>query len=82
MTPSQLKALHEQHNPDSVYFARETMRWHGDTMRNYGVRAYPYDNGTTYWELYRKQGVGQHKLKASAFFHPETFKRVHLKEAD
>lgn len=34
---SQLKALHEGHSPDSKFFTRGTMRFFGDTMRNFAV---------------------------------------------
>jgi hypothetical protein len=38
MTPSQLKELHLEFAPNSKYFTRETMKFMGDTMKNYGVR--------------------------------------------
>lgn len=82
MTPSELKALHEQHNPSSSFFSRDSMRFHGDTMQNYGVCAAMLhsDDGRApvqAWELFRRRPVkfGQH---SSAFFDAMTFKRIHL----
>ena len=37
MTPSDLKYLHERKCPESSFFSRDSMRFFGDTMRNYGV---------------------------------------------
>ena len=81
MTPSELKALHEQHNPSSSFFSRDSMRFGGDTMRNYGVVAvelHSADRGAPVqaWELFRRRPVkfGQH---SSAFFDAVTFKRIH-----
>ena len=37
MKPSELKALHLNHSPDSSFFERETMRFFGDTMSNFSV---------------------------------------------
>lgn len=52
MTPSQLKQLHEHHDPDSYFFSRKTMSFFGDTMRNFGV----FRIGE-YWVLYRKSAT-------------------------
>jgi hypothetical protein len=65
MTASGLKYLYERNNPDGYFFDRATMRFFGDTMRNFGVR----DGGKVktvtlngieeaeVWELYRKHPV-------------------------
>lgn len=37
-TPSDLKAAYEAENPEGSYFSRESMRFFGDTMKNYRVR--------------------------------------------
>lgn len=37
ITASQLKALHEKFEPDSKFFACDTMRFFGDTMSNFAV---------------------------------------------
>lgn len=68
MTPSELKYLTRITNP--YFFVRSTMRFFGDTMKNYGVRSAGEN-----WELYRKHPV-KHGLKAPAFFNKKTFNRV------
>lgn len=70
MTPSQLKYNHELLNPNSFYFSRDSMRFFGDTMRNYGVKTH-----ALCYELYRKQPV-KHGLNNSAFFDKESFVKV------
>lgn len=72
MTASELKYLHETNNPNSHFFSRATMKFFGDTMKNYGVKAHP-----DYYELWRKHPV-KHGLKESAYFHKKTFKRVFM----
>lgn len=69
MTASKLKAKVEA--TGSYFFTRKTMRFFGDTMRNYGVR----DTGDA-WELYRKKPV-KHGLKSSAYFDKLTFECVY-----
>ena len=70
MNASELKYNHELHNKDSYYFTRDTMKFFGDTMQNYGVK----DRGS-YFELYRKSPV-KHGLKNSAFFDKITFQKL------
>ena len=70
MTPSDLK--YNVENTGSNFFERSSMKFFGDTMRNYGVR----DNGST-WELFRRSPV-KHGLDKSAYFDKITFKRVHI----
>jgi hypothetical protein len=65
MTASKLKYLYTQNNPGGHFFDRDTMRFFGDSMRNFGVR----DGGTVkamtesgteeveVWELHRKRPV-------------------------
>jgi hypothetical protein len=72
MTPSQLKRLHESHDLDSYFFSRSSMKFFGDTMRNYGVcRTNVYDKSTgekfEVWELFRKQLV-KYGLGTSHYF--------------
>jgi hypothetical protein len=75
----------------SYFFERDSMRFFGDTMRNYGVRESEivtnYDaqdncveNGITVkvWELYRRHAV-KHGLTKSAYFDQKTFSRVYPK---
>jgi hypothetical protein len=90
MNASELKFHVEQSESDSYFFERSSMRFFGDTMRNYGVRSATirtmYDAEGNYagaegveievWELYRKRAV-KHGIKSSAFFDKTTFKRVH-----
>ena len=74
MTPSELKANILDHDPDSHYFDRKTMKFFGDTMRNYGVRKAEIE-GIAVWELYRKRPV-KHDLGRSAFFRTTDFQQV------
>ena len=74
MTPSELKANILANDPNSHYFDRKTMKFFGDTMRNYGVRKTEIE-GTAVWELYRKRPV-KHDLKNSAFFRATDFQQV------
>ncbi len=78
MTPSELKH-HVANGSDSLFFSRDSMKFAGDTMRNYGVRAATINtiHGTAeVWELYRKHPV-KHGLHASAYFDRVTFSRVY-----
>lgn len=80
MTPSELKANIIKHDPDSHYFDRKTMRFFGDTMRNYRVRkteiiTHGDPVPVEVWELYRKRPV-KHGLKSSAFFRTTDFQQV------
>ncbi len=76
MTPSKLKALYERNEEGAaLFFTHDTMRFFGDTMKNYGVRKIcvvekwdknefePFEA----WELYRKKPV-KHGQKRSAYF--------------
>ena len=62
MTPSELKHQYEQANPSGHFFERGSMRFFGDTMRNYGV----CDAGK-HWQLFRKRPV-KHGLHGSRYF--------------
>ncbi len=70
MTPAELKYLTEE--TESHFFTRSTMKFFGDTMRNYGVRS-----AGDYWELYRKKPV-KHGLHKSAYFDKKTLNRVYI----
>lgn len=81
ITPHELKHLVENHRTETHFFTRESMKFSGDTMRNYGVRAQPitvqtYHGPVLAWELYRKRPV-KHGLSKSAFFDVETLQQVH-----
>ena len=81
MTPSDLKYAIINHNPCSLFFARKTMKFFGDTMANYGVRAKPVTVVTsrgiehTCWELYRRKPV-KFGDRDSVFFDTTTFLRT------
>jgi len=83
MTPSELKHLVEQGSNAPYFFTRQSMRFFGDTMRNYGVRSTTVKtrrNGDAdVWELYRRRAV-KHGLKSSAYFDKTTLERVHPNE--
>lgn len=74
MTPSQLKAKIEATNQEPYFFTRDTMRFFGDTMANFGCRQATH-KGTLCWELYRKHPV-KHGLQGSFYFNQQTFERV------
>jgi len=64
-TPSDLKYLCHEELADK-YFSRSTMKFFGDTMRNYGVRRHWVD-GDLFIELHRKRPV-KHGLCTSRYF--------------
>ena len=77
-TASDLRRFVEE--TESHFFDRESMRFFGDTMRNYGIRQPQpvtlYDGSTVLaYELYRRRPV-KHGLKGSAWFNSTTFERV------
>jgi hypothetical protein len=79
MNASELKYQVERAGHDSHFFTRESMLFFGDRMSNYGVRdagmVKTFTETVPAWELYRRRPV-KHGLKASAYFHKETFARV------
>lgn len=88
-TASDLRAFVEDAKPDSHFFSRQTMRFFGDTMRNYGVRRVTirvrYDTNGDYigpdgveveaFELYRRRPVKAGNQK-SAYFRADTFRQT------
>lgn len=90
MTPSELKYLHEKAEPNCFFFSRSSMKYFGDTMKNYGVRSahliVGYNDNDNYldgekqiievWELYRKKPV-KHGLTTKVYFCKQTFKIRH-----
>ena len=72
MTPSGLKHHIREINP--YFFSRSTMRFFGDTMRNFGVRSNTVDD-IKVWELYRKRPI-KHNLQASTYFRKDNFERI------
>lgn len=81
MTASELKMQHEHHVSGSHFFKRSTMKFFGDTMRNYYVPAYcpiittSSGDKIKCYELQRRHAV-KDGLNSSAYFSVETFKRV------
>lgn len=81
MTPSQLKSAVQETRTDSHFFDRDSMKFFGDRMGNYGVRSaiIKVYNGQMVdcWELYRKKPV-KNGLQKSAYFDKTTFKQLYL----
>lgn len=78
MKASELK-MHVAVGTDSHFFDRSSMRFFGDTMANYGVRAHPVQVVThsgvyECWELYRRRAV-KYGLDGSTYFDTETYER-------
>lgn len=76
MTPSQLKAHYEENNPGGHFFTRSTMRFFGDTMRNYGCC-----DGGEFWILHRKRPV-KNGVQSNAYFCKATFRRLYQSEIE
>ena len=83
MTPSELKYHVEQTDGGRHFFTRKTMKFFGDTMRNYGVRSATVETCTgeivECWELYRRRPV-MHGLQSSAYFAKSDYRRVFAKQ--
>lgn len=81
MNASELKYSVEN-KAGSNFFSRDSMRFFGDTMRNYGVRSATVTTWegqeVNVWELYRRHAV-KFGLKDSAYFDKKTFERIHPK---
>ncbi len=65
-TASQLKGFVQNDN-NSHYFDRSTMRFFGDTMRNYGIKHHNKGTNNHCIELYRRNPV-KHGLQSSHYF--------------
>lgn len=94
MTPSELKARIAATGKEPHFFDRKTMKFFGDTMKNFGVCRTliwsEFDRDGNYhpdgvkrdvWELYRKRPV-KHGLSSPHFFDAETFAIVHQKKKE
>ena len=80
MTASELKEnVHANGNP--YFFTHKTMKFFGDTMRNYGVRSAKIDQqdekNIDAWELYRRKPVKM-GLWSSAYFRKDNFHKIHV----
>lgn len=80
MTASELKYNIE--GTGSHFFDRKTMKFFGDTMKNFGVSGAVIDTNheknVPVWVLYRKRAV-KHGLNKSFYFHKDTFAQVFKK---
>lgn len=88
-TASDLRDFIESTGRDSHFFDRKTMRFFGDTMKNYGVSKVTirvsYDKDGNYieegeqieaWELFRRRAV-KHGLHDSRFFRADNFHQAY-----
>ena len=77
MTPSELK--YRVADTEPYFFSRDTMRFFGDSMANYGCRKTVIrdknDVEQEVYELWRKTPV-KHGLQSSAYFDAKTFEQV------
>lgn len=86
MTASTLKHWHEYHNPDSLFFSRDSMKFAGDTMSNFYVPAGVVEVETftgdkyTCYELVRRHRTSKGMPPTTFYFDTETFKRIHIKQ--
>ena len=82
-TASDLKFAIEQADTAPHYFTRLTMKFFGDTMRNYGVRKTTIntytENEVPVFELYRRHPV-KHNNQDSAFFRIDNLERAFPKK--
>lgn len=91
MTPSQLKEhILSSKGKETHFFDRETMRFFGDKMANFGVRRVRVSYGDEVnpqtgryelqecdaWELYRRRPV-KHGLHSSHYFRADNFRQIH-----
>lgn len=90
MNASELKYHIEKRDVETHFFDRKTMKFFGDSMKNFGVRKVKvlsmYDAAGNYvegggvevecWELYRKRAV-KHGLKGSHYFAVDNYRTVH-----
>lgn len=84
MTSSELKALYERYNPEGFFFCRKTMKFFGDTMRNFSVIDGGHllimtDTGIEkkeVWALYRKRPVNGGRHGFCAYFRKDNGQQV------
>lgn len=80
-TASDLKYWIKDQHPDNHFFDRDTMKFFGDSMANFGLRKVKVKNPETKelvacYELYRKRAV-KHGLQSSHYFDARTLKTVY-----
>lgn len=83
MTPSELKRAVEAAGQERYFFTRDSMKFFGDTMSNYGCRAVTLEetytgNNVDCWELYRKRATSKGQTR-SAYFNRASFKQEFTK---
>lgn len=83
-TASNLRMFVESNGQSPYFFTRKTMKFFGDTMKNYGVRkvvGVRLSGGEPIklFELYRKRPVKNGPF-SSAYFCADKFERVFIKE--
>lgn len=71
ITAYELKQYILDANPRTHFFEAKTMKFFGDTMRNFGVCS-----AGDAWELYRRKPV-KHGLNSSFYFDKTTYKQVY-----
>ena len=84
MTVSELKRLYEAGNPKGFFFRHKTMRFFGNTLKNFGVRdggkirAWTKDGIVTVevWDLYWKRPVNGGLHGHCAYFRKDNFHEV------
>lgn len=80
ITASELKQRVNARGTESYFFTRSSMKFFGDTMKNYGVRG-PIkidtytEKDVEVWELYRRKAV-KGGLKDSAYFRTDDYSRA------
>lgn len=74
MTPSELKYEYQRHNINGTFFDRDSMKFFGDTMSNYGCRSEVID-GVECWALWRKRPVKYGK-QSTAYFAKTDFRII------
>jgi len=80
MDTKKLRAAVEAAGHDPHFFTPSAMRFFGDSMSNYGVRASPvtvhgFRGPVLCWALYRRKPV-KNGVKADTYFCCDTFRRV------
>lgn len=82
MTASELKHHVEKNDSPNYFFSRKTMKFFGDTMRNYGVRSAKINTYSELdidcWELYRRRSVKM-GLSSSAYFRKSDYTQAFRK---
>lgn len=81
ITAGELRGRVESAGHESYFFTRNNMKFAGDTMRNFGVRAAPrvietYSGEYLCWVLYRRNPV-KRGMQGEFYFDVETYRQIH-----